>query len=229
MNSFKGYWRKHLWVVTACIGLSCAGYASAQQLSNGMTAQGIAPPELEWISAKREKDLIEKGYIEDLLRPSRAEYVYERIQEKRAAATLKGKPGDSNELGFYSGPDFDKGIPYLPFSPAIVPARFLDPSSERYLIPGGQRVKQFYTKSVFGRLITDELLVDEVNLNAPNLSVSGAPAKLITIKHENASWATVLYAQSKGRLFIIEAERKLEGKQKQDYIEFAETLIAGAE
>lgn len=212
-------------LVAAVLGVIVVSVSVAYaQLSSQLVAVPELSPDQKKLEAKGFADLIRKGYIEKLDQPPRVEYVKDRMKERRAAAELKGKQHDAAELGFFSLED-SRSATSLGVQPVHVSSRALQSDSENYVFAGRDK-KVLLTKTIFGAMLVDIKDVTESTLDNPNVTVGGNPGTLLHVKHQGEAWATVLYAAAGNKLFIFEADKRLEGKRKSDFLAFAEEVIA---
>lgn len=204
--------------------------ASASDMAQGiaqMEAQGSAPQAAlpDDLSNKHERalaDLKSVGYINDPNGVSRSEYIMEKMASRLAEVNAMGSASEVASLGFEKlvGPnDFaaERKLSALPNS-----AIYHD--SENYLFPSGSRNKRLFTKTDFGILLVDEGF-GAMNLDQPNLVLSGFDAKVVHSKHGRGSWSTTIYAGNSEKVFIIESNANLRGATLEKFVSFAEELV----
>lgn len=173
---------------------------------------------------KRNKDnLSRQGFIEKLDQPPRAEYVKARMAERRELAKLKGSSELLESMGFTEMNSVNFGS--LPFSVTLLDERYIKSGSENYLLLGGHKLKQLYTKTEFGNLIIDEMPNSTAVLPSANIEINGDPATFTHVKHKGDKWASVVYVASSGKLFVIESDTKLTGKKKALFIDMVSDLV----
>lgn len=167
------------------------------------------------------------GYIDRSHEIPRAEYVQARMQERMSLAETAGKDKSPANLGFY---DVSEGLPPAAqaYEPALMQRRFLSGRSRSYLLPGGDSIKQLHTETQFGTIIIDEFKNATVVLESPNTKVNGHPATVTHLRYQGDRWATAVYVAAGKRFFVVEADRKLVGKQRDVFLEMARTLVSGA-
>ncbi|MBA3562863.1 MAG: hypothetical protein H0W33_02415 [Gammaproteobacteria bacterium] len=62
------------------------------------------------------------------------------------------------------------------------------------------------------------------SLGSPNIEINGEPATFTHVKHKGGKWATVVYAPSSDRLFVVEADRKLIEEDRVRFLEMVADL-----
>ena len=165
--------------------------------------------------AKQNASLVDFGYLSYEDRPTRFEYIMQKIE---------GGQSGVYPLAFYGG---TSNIP-LPFFPTFPDKEFISSDTESFLIPSGASdVKQIHTHTKFGNLIIDESRNTSMSLDNPNVEVAGQDSTLLYIKHQDERWATKLYVPlDKGKLFVIESDKKVEGEARNAFLYMAERLVA---
>ncbi|SHE88954.1 hypothetical protein SAMN04487965_0875 [Microbulbifer donghaiensis] len=173
---------------------------------------------------KNKESLSKYGFIEKLDQSPRSEYIKARMSERREAINLQGRSQSLESLGFtdLDGVNFGE----LPFPITLPNEKYIKHDSEKYLLLGGQMLKQFYTKTDFGNLIIDEQPNSKVSLPSANLEINGSPATFTHIKHKGGKWATVVYTTSGNKLFVIEADRRLTGGMKASFIDMIADVVS---
>lgn len=195
----------------------------------GQVVGAVLSPELAAVHKQRIRDLATKGYIEMLDREPRADYVLARMDERRAMASLQGRPDDPKLLGFERLSAVEaRGFSSLPFKPSILPARYRKADSEGYLLSGGSRLKQLHTRTEFGTLLIDESANSTIDLGASNAEVARHTAVLVPIKHKNGRWATMVLTEANGRAFLIECDSLITGEEKSAFLAMASDVVANA-
>jgi len=117
----------------------------------------------------------------------------------------------------------------LAYEPTLLPRQYLGARSQSYLFPGGNRIKQLHKETRFGTVIIDEFKDSIVTLESPNITVAGRQATFTYIRYRGGGkWATAIYAPAHDRHFIVEADRRLEGAERDAFIELVESLVLGA-
>lgn len=180
------------------------------------------PDELDNKIKKNKDSLSKHGYIEEVDTPPRADYVKERMAERLASANLKGVSHTLENLGFQELDSVNYGA--LPFKITLLDEIYISENSDKFLLLGGQKLKQMYTDTEFGTLLIDEMINATTTLGSPNIEINGEPATFTYIKYKGQKWATAVYAPVGNRLFIVEADRKLTGRQKDKFLELVTDL-----
>ena len=186
----------------------------------------MLPPEAQAIAKKTKDDIRNKGYIEKLDQPPRAEYVRARMKQRENDVRKAGRAANAQSLGYQK--ITESSIQELPFKVGKVPDGIVATSSENFVFRGDGAVKRLYTQTEFGALLIDEQDNTQIQLEEPNVQVGGLPATLVHQKHAGGKWATVLYATNGRRVFIVESDKRLEGNKQKAFLSFAESLIASA-
>ncbi|MBQ0718577.1 MAG: hypothetical protein KBT88_00940 [Gammaproteobacteria bacterium] len=145
------------------------------------------------------------------------------MEERRQLARLQGRIQNLDNLGFTELDNVD--FETLPFSATLLDESYIKNNSDNYLLIGGHMLKQLYTKTEFGILIIDETVDSVTTLASANIELNSEPATFTHVKHKGGKWATVVYAPSGDRLFIVESDRKLTGKMKDRFIEMVADLL----
>lgn len=184
-------------------------------------------PQLEAIRSATIESLTALGYVDRTDEDPRAEYVQARMQERASMAEVAGKEKNPTTLGYY---DVSGGLSPAAqaYEATLVQRKFLNGRSKSYLLPGGNRIKQLHTDTLFETTIIDELKDATVTLESPNMKIGGHAATFTHLRYRGDKWATAIYVPTSNRFFVVEADRKLEGKQKQTFIEMVTTLVSSA-
>ncbi|GAB4194362.1 MAG: hypothetical protein Tsb002_25810 [Wenzhouxiangellaceae bacterium] len=190
-------------------------------------AQPVRTPELRAEEDQVRQNLQQLGYVDKSYMAPRARFVADRIAERRAKAQRQGLAHSPEALGFYTLESLTpEAVGKLPFVPTMVPEEFINSARlDNYLLLGGHRLKQMYHDTPFGTLLVDEFPNTQSRLEAPNREVAGEPATLLHLKHQGADWATALYVQKGDRLFLFEADQRLEGHQADEFLRMAEAVL----
>jgi len=201
-------------------------WAQAQQPPSWF-AQPVRTPELRAEEDQVRQNLQQLGYVDKSYMAPRARFVADRIAERRAKAQRQGLAHSPQALGFYTLDTLTaEAVEKLPFVPTMVPEEFINSARlDNYLLLGGHRLKQMYHDTPFGTLLVDEFPNTQSRLEAPNREVAGEPATLLHLKHQGKAWATALYVQKGDRLFLFEADQRLEGRQVDEFLRMAETVL----
>jgi hypothetical protein len=186
----------------------------------------VMSPETESAHRRNLESLARAGFIDESSTDPRARFIEQRMAASVASAKLKGSPVTPQTVGFFEmqGAAGAAAVD-LPFRPSTLPATYLTANSKSYLLLGGQKLKQFHTSTQFGTLIIDEMNNSTTQLVAPNVKIAGAPATLVYKQHRAGQWATVIYAPRKDKLWIVEADRRLDGKDKEIFLTMVSELV----
>lgn len=125
-------------------------------------------------------------------------------------------------LGYARLEDFNFGL--LPFALKSPSESVVKRNSDNYILPTNDSIRTIYTKTSFGILLLEQRKGDMV-FDEPNLDIDGHDAKLVVSKHKGAKWATTVFADYKGDLFRIQANRRLTGPSLDSFLEFCEQII----
>lgn len=208
---------------------SDSGTLIRSMTASGEVAEVVLPREQAEIGRKNEANLAEKGFVEMLDEPPRAQYTMDRMNDRRKAAMANGRGNDPIELGFY---DLSNGrtvdFSSLHFRPTIVNSKYLTENSMSYLLSGHPTFTQLHTNSQFGTIMIDEMVNTTSSGGNPNIEVAGVPATFYHVKYEGEKWATIVELQHRSNYFVIECDRKLIGKDKQDFIEMADDIVTSS-
>lgn len=214
-------------IVTSCFAITLSAADLPYPYSELKTPENPIHLSDDFIRIRNDnvESLRKKGYMEKLDEAPRAEYVQARMEERKAMAKFSSSPSSAQALGFIQVigglvPD----VSSLPFFPTMLPQSYLSTGSQSYLLEGGDMLKQLHTLTAFGTLLIDEMTDVTMMLDQPNILIAGEPAKLIQVKHKDSKWATVVYAPRGRRLFIVEADRRLDGELKGRFIKMIEGL-----
>jgi hypothetical protein len=217
--------RKALLMMTASFAAMAAYAQSGEPISSPTRTDGdVFSATGERVRATAELALPGPGYIEKLQAPPRVDYVLEQLAQRRLQLQKNGAAETPAALGFH---EFSIGEPWPIANIDIkkIPESIVAPDSKNYLIRGNP-IKQIYTSTRFGSLIIDQQPKARLRLDAPNLSIAGHPATFTYVKYRGNAWATIIYATDGDATFMIEANRRLEGTEKESFIQFADELIS---
>lgn len=199
---------------------------SVEELNGQLHDIGVAlPPELEELHRRNLESQSLNGYIDEAETDPRARYVQKRMEERRAAARAAGVDMTPRRLGFYEMNNLTEETSELPFMPSAMPVAYLSAESKSYILLSGDKIKQLHTDTKFGTLIIDELTNVSTQLFAPNIEIEGVAASLVYKRHRAEQWATVVYAPWGDKLWIIEADKRLVGNAREEFVQLVEDLV----
>jgi hypothetical protein len=179
------------------------------------------------------QDLEENGYIDKPNEVPRSSFVTQKMVDRATAARIQGKNITIENTGFkdisaraMAAARVDD--PDLPFEPAMVPSNYLNEGGSIFILMGGHRLKQLYEDTIFGELLVDEFRDTELDLIDSNITIASEPATLSYTKYEEDQWATIIYAEKDGHMFIVEATSKLEGEDRDQFVLLVEDLMSAS-
>ena len=99
--------------------------------------------------------------------------------------------------------------------------------SRNYVFPGSASTSRVYSESSFGgALLVEESEVSRVRQLGANLEIAGHPASVAVVRHAGGdAWSTVITAYDGNKAYKIEVSAKLEGADRDSFVEFARDLV----
>ena len=108
-----------------------------------------------------------------------------------------------------------------------VPKAYILPQSENFVVRFSNRStwKRYYSKTVFGGAVAiDETETTDVHYPFSNLTVAGRDAVIMHQLHKSHHWVTRVSAFNGKNRFTFTADGKLEGSQREAFIEFCRVI-----
>ena len=125
--------------------------------------------------------------------------------------------------------EFERNMPHYATELRSVPTYAIVPNSDTYIFPARGDAYRVYSRSSFGgALLVREQIVSGVIFRRPNLTIAGHDAHFFLTKHESGHWTTTISAYDGKKSYEIEVSSKLEGPERDRFVQFARDLLAGS-
>ena len=109
-----------------------------------------------------------------------------------------------------------------------VPDTYFDGQTESYLIQEVDSAKstRFYSSTAFGGAMTiEEMEVHNVGVHYPNLQIAQRDAYIMQYLHSEDQWITKLMGFNGSKRFLVIVEAKLDGEEREEFIQFCRDFI----
>ncbi|MCY4128877.1 MAG: hypothetical protein OXG15_06500 [Gammaproteobacteria bacterium] len=109
-----------------------------------------------------------------------------------------------------------------------VPIAYILPNSENFIVrvPRQETWARYYSSTVFGGAVAiQESEVTDVSYSFSNLTIAGRDAFIMHQLHKDHHWVTRISAFNGRTRFVVTADGKLEGNQRDAYIEFCRLIV----
>lgn len=193
---------------------------------------GKRDPFVKKLIAKNRKDMKRYGYLKSRLPKAACEMVIDHMQKTTQRAVQKGKSPNRKNTGYMPLHKFMAKKHGMRIPP--MPKGIVFPDSENFVAYNDVTVERVYTETVFGGLMVNQTnmkyaTVEDLDPGLPieHFDIGGFKARVIVNKHtEPGKWSTTIDVVTDEQSYTIESTRRLDGLEREEFKDFARTLIA---
>lgn len=181
------------------------------------------PPALSSEHEKAMAEMNSLGFIDDPSNIPSSEYMLEKMNERNEELARSNRPISPQTLGFQRLEEYRNVPTSLNFK--AVPADIIFNNSENYIFPSAIKVTRLFTETEFGIFLIEQSR-GTLEIDGPNLEISGNDAKFVIRKLRGDKWSTSIFVADGEFVYRLESNRRLAGNDLENFIGVTEEIIS---